>query len=80
LRGGRIGGRGRGGEKGVGKGLRGEDFPGKFGKPPDHQIRQGPPSPKTKRPPPVRGRSPTPSLPLAYAHMYKLGFFLNLLI
>jgi len=49
LRGGRIGGKGRGGEKGVERGeegLEGEDFPGKFGKPLDRQIRQGPPSPK----------------------------------
>jgi len=49
--GGGIGGDGRGGEKGVKRGkegLEGEDFPGKFGKPPDRQIRQGPPSPKTR--------------------------------
>jgi len=49
LRGGRIGGKSRGGEKGVERGeegLEGEDFPGKFGKPPDRQIRQGPPSQK----------------------------------
>jgi len=31
-----------------GEGLEGEDFPGNFGKPPDRQIRQGPPSPKTR--------------------------------
>ena len=72
LRGGRIGGKGRGGEKGVekvGEGLEGEDFPGNFRETPR------PPDPtrtsfvQNQRPPPVRGRSPTPSLPLAYAHM-----------
>ena len=47
MRGGRIGGKGREGEKWVvkgGKELEGEDFPGKFGKPPDRQTRQGPSS------------------------------------
>ena len=63
--GGRIGGRDQGGEKGVekgGKGLEGEDFPGKFRETPR------PPDPtrtsfaKNQRPPPVRGRS-LPSSP-----------------
>ena len=51
------------GEKGRGR-AEGEDFPGKFGKPPDRLIRQGPPSPKLRVPPPIRGRSPTPPSPL----------------
>jgi len=62
-----------GGEKGVRKGeegLEGEDFPGKF--------RETPRSPDPTRTSfakktnltPFRGRSPTPFLPLAYAHMY----------
>ena len=65
------------GRKRRGKGLRGKIFRESFGKPPDRQIRQGPPSPKTRVPPPVRGRSPTPSLPLAYAHMCGYRFFSN---
>ena len=40
--------RGRKKSSGGEKGQRGEDFPGKFGKPPDRQIRQGPTSPKTR--------------------------------
>ena len=47
MRGEGIVGGGAGGEERVekgGEGLEGEDFPGKFGKPPDRQIRQGPPS------------------------------------
>jgi len=59
-----------------GEGLEGEDFPGKFRETPR------PPDPtrtffaQNQRPPPVRGRSPTPSLPLAYAHMRVTGFLL----
>jgi len=51
------------------EGLEGEDFPGKFRETPR------PPDPtrtsfaQNQIPPPIRGRSPTPSLPLAYAHM-----------
>ena len=71
MKGDRIGGEGKGrkrGEKGKGR-LEGEDFPGKFRETPR------PPDPtrtsfaKIRVPPPIRGRSPTPSLPLAYAHM-----------
>ena len=58
------------------EGLEGEDFPGKFRETPR------PPDPtrtsfaQNQRPPPIRGRSPTPSLPLAYAHMCgNLDFF-----
>jgi len=67
LRGGRIEGRGRGGEKRVGRtkeGLEGEDFPGKFGKPPDRQIRQGPLSPKTRDRHPFGGDHLPPPSPL----------------
>ena len=67
MRGGGIGGKGRGGEKWVkreGEGLEGEDFPGKFGKPPDRQIRQGPPSPKTKDRHPFGGDHLPPPSPL----------------
>jgi len=61
-------------------GLEGEDFPGKFGKPPDRQIRQGTPSPKTRDRHPF-GAITYPSLPLAYAHMCGfVGFCLLTLI
>ena len=83
MKGGGIGGKGRGGEKGVRRGkegLAGEDFPGKFGKPPDRQIRQGPPSPKTRDRHPFGGRSPTPSLPLAYAHTCGVAAFFKFIL
>jgi len=69
---------GKGGEKRAkrsGEGLEGEDFPGKFRETPR------PPDPtrtsfaQKQRPPPIRGRSPTPSLPLAYAHMRGFELF-----
>ena len=63
------------GEKKGGEGLEGEDFPGKFRetpRPPD-QTRTS--FAQNQRPPPVRGRSPTPSLPLAYAHMGAFAYF-----
>jgi len=62
------------------EGLAGEDFPGKFRETPR------PPDPtrtsfaQNQRPPPVRGRSPTPSLPLAYAHMCSQGCFLLFIV
>ena len=43
------------GEKKGGKELEGEDFPGKFGKPPDRQMRQGPLSQKGANLTPFRG-------------------------
>ena len=59
-------------EKGVervGEGLEGEDFPGKFRKTPRPSDPTRISFAQNQRPPPIRGRSPTPSLPLAYAHM-----------
>jgi len=47
-----------------GEGLEGEDFPGKFGKPPDRQIRQGHPSPKTRDRHPFGGDHLPPPSPL----------------
>ena len=67
--------RGRNRVKRVGEGLEGEDFPGKFRETPR------PPDPtrtsfaQNQRPPPVRGRSPTPSLPLLTPICVGLGFF-----
>jgi len=58
----RIEGRKKGGREG--EGLEGEDFPGKFGKPPDRQIRQGPPSPKTRDRHPFGGDHLPPPSPL----------------
>ena len=49
--------------------LEGEDFPGKFRETPRPPNPTRTPFAQNQRPPPVRGRSPTPSLPLAYAHM-----------
>ena len=53
------------------EGLEGEDFPGNFGKPPDRQIRQGPPSQKF---PFWRDSTPPPNL--AYAHMRGVVIFI----
>jgi len=76
LRGEGIKGEGRGGEKGVkrvGEELEGEDFPGKFGKPPDRQIRQGPPSPKTRDRHPFGGDHLPPPSPLLTP--IRVGFY-----
>ena len=79
MRGGKIGGEGQGGEKRVergGEGLEGEDFPGKFRETPR------PPDPtrtffaQNKRPPPIRGRSPTPPSPLLTPICVGLWFFM----
>jgi len=70
----RVEGRKRGEREGK-EGLEGEDFPGKFRetpRPPDPTRTSFAPN---QRPPPIRGRSPTPSLPLAYAHMSSVEFF-----
>jgi len=67
LRGEGIGGKGEEGKKGWKRrkeGLEGEDFPGKFGKPPDRQIRQEPPSPKTRDRHPFGGDHLPPPSPL----------------
>ena len=83
LRGGGIRGKGRGEKKGLHggwEGLEGEDSPGKFGKPLDRQMRQGPSSPKTRVPPPIRGRSPTPPSPLLTPICVKINLFIFLLV
>jgi len=74
----KIEGKGRNGEKGVKRGkerLEGEDFPGKFRETPRPPDPTRPSFAQNQRPPPIRGRSPTPSLPLAYAHMRGFGGF-----
>jgi len=58
------------------EGLEGEDFPGKFGKPPDRQIRQGPPSPKTRDRHPFGGdHLPPPSPPCLRPYVWRSWFF-----
>jgi len=79
LRGGRIGGKGRGGKKGVRegtKGLRGKIFRENFGKPPDRQIRQGPYSPKTRDRHPFGGDHLPPSSPLLTPTCMNLSLFI----
>jgi len=79
---GRIGGKGRDGEKEVKRGkegLEGEDFPGKFGKPPDRQIRQGPLSPKIRDRHPFGGDHLPPPSPLLTPICAGLVVFLVLL-
>ena len=76
--GGGIGGKGRRGEKEWGKGvegLEGEDFPGKFGKPPDRQIRQGPLSPKSRDRHPFGGDHLPPPSPLLTPICVSLSVF-----
>ena len=60
----------------VKKGLKGGDFPGKFRETPRSPDPTRTSFAQKQRPPPVRGRSPTPFLPLAYAHMCGVEAFL----
>ena len=82
MRGGGIGGKGRGGEKGVQRredGLEGEDFPGKFGKPQTARSDKDLLRPKLETAT-HSGAITYPSLPLAYAHMCGFRSFSIILI
>ena len=79
MRGERIEGRVKGGEKGEKEGgvrLEREDFPGKFRETPDRQIRQGPPSPKTRDRHPFGGDHLPPPSPLLTPICVELGLFI----